>query len=177
MALPEKYQWLYTIGQLPKTVTAFLAIYGTKEVTGDGDNPVIINWAKQLGIKDLKKDSTPWCGLAMAWIVTQAGYPHNIENPLWAKNWKAFGTPVRIPMLGDVLTFTRESGGHVGLYIAEDKDCYHIGGGNQSDDVTITRILKSRLYSASMPKFRIGAPLSRKQYFVEANGEISKNEA
>ena len=177
MAIPSKYQWLYTIGQLPKMVTSFLAIYGTKEVPGAGNNPVIMSWAKQLGLKDYTADSIPWCGLAMAWMATQAGYPNEVTNPLWAKNWKSFGVPVKIPMLGDVLTFTRESGGHVGIYIAEDKDCYHVGGGNQSDDVTITRVLKSRLYSASMPKFKIGAPASRKQYFVSASGEISKNEA
>ena len=175
--LPQKYQWIYSVGQLPKMVTAFLAIYGIKETPGTANTPVIMGWAKKLGLKDYIADSIAWCGLAMAWIATQAGYPYSIENPLWAKNWKAFGTPVTIPMFGDVVTFTRAEGGHVGIYIAEDNDCYHVGGGNTSDQVMITRILKTRLYSASMPKFKIGAPASRKRYFVDASGEISTNEA
>ena len=36
-------------------------------------------------------------------------------------------------MLGDILTFKRNGGGHVGLYVGEDKDCYHVLGGNQGN--------------------------------------------
>jgi len=75
-----------------------------------------------------------------------------------------------------VLIFQREGGGHVGIYIAEDKDCYHVLGGNQSDAVTITRISKKRCVGIRRPKYN-SQPESVAQYLVSASGEVSKNEA
>lgn len=178
--IPKQYQWLYTIGLLPRTVTAFLSIYGTKEVPGEANNPIIMSWAKVLGIKDFLKDSIAWCGLAVAWILSQAGYGEALKAvtlKLWARDYLKFGTPVDIPMLGDVLVFERPTGGHVGIYIAEDTLCFHVGGGNQSDDVTITRVEKSRLLGARRYPYKNALAPSVKRYFVDAKGTISKNEA
>ena len=71
---------------------------------------------------------------------------------------------------------TFEGGGHVGIYIAEDKDCYHVLGGNQSDAVTITRISKKRCFGIRRPKYN-SQPEAVAQYLVSASGEVSKNEA
>lgn len=179
--IPNQYQWLHTIGLLPRTVTAFFAIYGTKEVPGEGNNPIIMSWAKTLGIKEFIKDSIAWCGLAMAWILFQAGYNDalkSVTNKLWARDYLKFGTPVKTPMLGDILVFEREGGfGHVGLYIAEDSECYHCGGGNTSDNVIITRIKKDRLLGARRYPFKVAMAASVKRYFVDSKGTISTNEA
>lgn len=186
--IPIKYNWIYTLGLLPRTVTAFLSIYGTKEVAGSGNNPIIMGWAKTLGIKDFVNDAIAWCGLAMAWIAYQAGYAvsgldkRGVDvlktNPLWARNWLYFGIESKVPMFGDIMVFERAGGyGHVGVYIAEDDLCYHIGGGNTSDNTIITRIEKSRLLGARIAPYKIRPAESRKRYFVSASGEISKNEA
>lgn len=186
--LPKKYHFLYTVGLLPRTVTAFLSIYGTKEILGPNNNPVIMGWAKILKIKNYVADSIAWCGLAMAWIVTQAGYEITgkdksgfdalKDNPLWARFWLFFGIKTDIPMLGDVCIFSREGGGgHVGLYIAEDITHYHIGGGNTSDNTIITRIAKKRFLGARIPPYKNRPAESRKRYFLDAEGAISTNEA
>lgn len=180
--LPAQYQWLNKIGTLPLLVQKFIDIYGTKEVPGTGNSPTIMGWAKFLKLKDFIADSIAWCGLAMAYVVTMAGYAP-VLNPLWALNWGKFGQKVPVPMLGDVCSFYRYDakgkliGGHVGLYIAEDDVCYHIGGGNSSDETKIVRIEKSRLASANRPVFKKGQPATVKRYFVTALGAISKNEA
>jgi len=179
--LPFQYRFLYEIGLLPRTVTAFLSIYGTKEVPGTGNSSIIMNWAKVLKIKAFVADSIAWCGLAMAWILLQAGYGEalkSVTNYLWARDFLKFGLKVDIPMLGDVLVFERAGGfGHVGVYIAEDDLCYHVGGGNQSDNVNIIRIEKKRLLGARRYPFKNALAASVKRYFVDAKGVISTNEA
>jgi uncharacterized protein (TIGR02594 family) len=177
----EKYAWLKTIGLLPRTITYGLALLGTNEVKGSGSNDVIESWRDELNAKypnlvqGFSDDSVPWCGLFVAIVVERAGKVP-IKNPLWARNWGNFGSPSIPPSLGDVLVFVRDGGGHVGFYIAEDDDCYHVLGGNQSDSVTITRIEKRRCIAVRQPPMQI-PPASRKPYFVEPSGQISTNEA
>ena len=72
--------------------------------------------------------------------------------------------------------FQRESGGHVGFYVAEDATAYHVLGGNQSNKVCITRVAKDRLLAARRPKYNV-QPASVKPYRVASTGSLSKNEA
>ncbi|HVL29547.1 MAG TPA: TIGR02594 family protein, partial [Sphingomicrobium sp.] len=97
-------------------------------------------------------------------------------SPLWALSWSKFGEAGGQPRLGDVLTFKREGGGHVGIYIGEDSACYHVLGGNQSDAVTITRIRKERLHAVRR-EYRIAMPASARPYVLAPVGAISSNEA
>lgn len=177
---PKGYDWLGTIGPLPRTISEALALHGTLETPGAADNPVILGWAKEVG-KDIAAaygdDSIPWCGLFAAVVVQRAGKPV-ISGPLWARNWAKFGTKAEHPSLGDVLAFQRPGGGgHVGFYIAEDESAYHVLGGNQGDQVSITRIAKSRCIAARRPYFKIAQPASVKPYHIGAGGKLSENEA
>ena len=113
-------------------VSIGLGLLGTKEITGTGNNATILSWANALGLKNTyNADSIPWCGLFVTYVVKQSGR-EPVDKPLWALSWKQWGVYVATAKLGDVLIFQREGGGHVGIYIAEDKDCYHVLGGNQS---------------------------------------------
>jgi uncharacterized protein (TIGR02594 family) len=98
------------------------------------------------------------------------------KSPLWALSWATFGKPANRPMLGDVLTFKRNGGGHVSLYVGEDSSGYHCLGGNQSDAVTITRIAKSRLHSARRPIYNV-QPANVRSVTLASTGAISTNEA
>ena len=179
MTYPKGYEWLGNVGQLPRTILEGLALHGTVETPGAANSPVIMGWAKEAG-KDIAAsygaDSVPWCGLYAAVVVKRAGKPV-ISGPLWARNWAKFGQGVDKAGLGDVLVFVRDGGGHVGFYIAEDDTAYHVLGGNQSDKVCITRILKSRCIAKRRPYFKIAAPASVKPYRVKASGGLSRNEA
>lgn len=178
MNLPGGYEWLGGLGQLPKMVTLALELYGTLEVAGAGNSPTILAWAREthLDADGYTADSVPWCGLFMALVAQRSGYPVP-KHPLWALNWQGFGEVAHQPCLGDVLVFLREGGGHVGLYIAEDRDAYHVLGGNTSDAVKIARIAKTRLRAARSPVYRIGRPASSRPYIVTAKGGLSQNEA
>lgn len=176
MKLPAAYRWLETI-QPPRMVVEGLKLLGTIETPGKGNNPAIIGWAKEVGLERVyTADSIPWCGLFMAVVAHRADKTIPAQ-PLWALNWAKFGVEAGQPCLGDVLTFTREGGGHVALYLGEDDRCYHVLGGNQSDAVTITRIEKKRLYRARRPVWQIAQPASVRPYVLQPTGAVSINEA
>ena len=79
-------------------------------------------------------------------------------------------------MFGDILVFSRGNGGHVGFYVGEDDTCYHVLGGNQSNMVNVTRILKSRCISIRRCSWKISQPLNVKVVKLSPNGIISTNE-
>lgn len=169
--LPAKYQWLEK-EQHPKILLEALKLFGTLETPGDKNNPVILGWAKTLGAnieKVYKADSIPWCGLFMAYVVFKTGNKP-VNNALWALSWAAWGVPVDTAMLGDVLVFTRDKGGHVGIYVGEDDTHYHVLGGNQSDAVCITRIAKNRLYAIRRTKWQVAQPANVRVIKLSSSG-------
>lgn len=172
--LDQKYKWLNDI-KVPNTIKNALDLYGTKEKIGAGSNPVILDWAAECNIP-YNADDIPWCGLFAAVVCKRSNWEF-VKSPLWARNWAKFGQPADKPSLGDVLVFVRDGGGHVGFYVAEDSECYHVLGGNQSDSVNIIRIKKSRMIAARRPVWKVKQPDSVKPYIVDATGVISTNES
>ena len=161
----------------PKLLVEAVKLLGTKEVVGKVHNPVILGWAKEVGLsKVYTADEIPWCGLAVAYAAHKAGVTV-VEKPLWALSWANYGTKVSEPMLGDILTFKRDGGGHVGIYVGEDKDCYHVLGGNQGNAMSVTRIVKTRLYQARRTKWKVAQPANVRKVILDVKGAISKNEA
>ena len=179
MAIPAEYSWLSN-EKHPALLLKALELIGVTETPGKPSNPEILAWAKEIGFSKLAfnyvSDDVPWCGLFAAICASRAGLDLP-GNPLRALSWSAFGKSVVTPMLGDILVFTRKGGGHVGIYIGEDSDCYHVLGGNQGDKVCITRIQKVRLYSASRTKWKISQPKNVRRVWLSPKGEVSQNEA
>jgi uncharacterized protein (TIGR02594 family) len=180
MNLPKQYSWLED-EKSPRILVEFLKHLGTSERLGPSSNPEIMKWAKRIGVSQTyTTDSIPWCGLGMGFVALQAGYEIP-TNPLWARSWGEFGTHIDVEkaMLGDVLVFGRKGGGHVGIYIAEDKsgECFHVLGCNQNDTTSIKRLPKSRCITARRCKWRINQPPNIRKIFMDASGPISTNEA
>lgn len=129
-------------------------LMGLKEVSGNGSNSRILDWAKELDIH-YPNDDVPWCGLFVAHCVavtlTSEPLP---SNPLGARNWLKFGEEAE-PKLGAVLVFWRGSKagwmGHVGFYDGEDGTNFYVLAGNQSNSVSVARISKKRLLGARWP--------------------------
>lgn len=184
----------------PKMLKEALRHYGVQEYPGGASNKVIVDWAIEVDkpgqswIENMFAtggDAVPWCGLFMGMVAKRCNKP-TPNNPLSALAWADWGAQVgrqvygksgrptgKIAgeaMLGDVLTFKRKGGGHVGLYVGEDAMSFHVLGGNQSDSVNITRIVKTRFYSAQR-FYAIGMPRNVRRVHVDARGPISRNEA
>lgn len=170
------YDWLKHEAS-PKILVQAVKQLGVKEIVGKEHNPVILNWAKELGLsKVYNTDEIPWCGLFVAYCCHAAGL-EVVSKPLWALSWANWGFEPTAPMLGDVLTFKRDGGGHVGIYVGEDKDHYHVLGGNQGNSVSISRIAKTRLYKARRTAWKIAQPANVRVVKLEAKGVITTNEA
>lgn len=174
--LPAAYRWLTSIGTLPRMVAAALEEFGTLETPGLADNSTIMAWAREVGLQAVyTADSVPWCGLFMAMVARRAGKDLP-SSPLWALSWSKFGMEAGQPRLGDVLTFTRNGGGHVGLYVGEDATAFHVLAGNQGDAVSITRIAKARLYRVRRPAYH-QVPETVRPFILAGDGALSVNEA
>jgi len=175
MKLPKSYEWLsYEDG--PRHLMKAIELFGTEEIVGPKHNPVILAWAKETGLdKIYVSDETPWCGLFVATCLKRAGR-EIVATPLWALSWNKWGVEVKQPMLGDVLTFTRTGGGHVGFYVGEDATAYHVLGGNQGNKVSIVRIAKSRLSQARRPQYT-NQPVNIRKVVISSSGSLSTNEA
>jgi len=175
IALPPGYSWLAKEPG-PKMLVEALKLYGLHEAPGAVNNPTIMGWAKELGVDgSYREDAVPWCGLFMGIVAKRADKkPPGIL--LRALAWADFGTEAKVPMLGDVMTFKRDGGGHVGLYVGEDDKAFHILGGNQSDQVCVTRIDRGRLFKARRPEYKI-QPANVRVVKLAATGSLSTNEA
>jgi uncharacterized protein (TIGR02594 family) len=169
------YNWLKE-EKSPKLLVEAVKHIGVKEIVGSKHNPVILEWAGAVGLKSIyTNDEIPWCGLFIAYCAHSAGL-QVVERPLWALNWAKYGNKVDEPMLGDILTFKRNGGGHVGIYAGEDATHYHVLGGNQNNSVSVTRIAKSRLHQARRTAWKVAQPANVRKVFLEAKGTITTNE-
>lgn len=190
MTLPTQYAWLAN-EPAPRMLLEALKLYGTLETPGSADNPVIIRWADEVGAKFPSAynnwaaefygdDSIPWCGLAMAVSAVRAGRqpPNKYLSALaWAEGGPGW---VKVPkpdvMLGDIMIFRRQGGGHVAMYVGEDKSHVHMLGGNQSDAFNIRRKPKADLYAVIRPAYNNRPPNVRKVMLSSA-GVVSGSEA
>ena len=153
-------------------------LIGVKEIPGSRSSSTIMNWARVVGTKIMgiayAGDHVPWCGLAVAYCmkVNGIGCP---SIAVRASQWGKWGVPLREGAVGAVLVFTRNGGGHVGFYVSEDANYYHVLGGNQSDAVNVMKIAKSRCTGIRWPA---GKPLPTGGPVVTAfRGPTSTNEA
>ncbi|MDH5608855.1 MAG: TIGR02594 family protein [Cyclobacteriaceae bacterium] len=114
---------------------------GQKEITGEGDNPTIVNYAKEAGFKGIDDDETPWCSIFVNWCAMKAGL--NRSNKADARSWLKVGTATEDPVPGDIVVFWRESPeswkGHVAFFLGFNRDKKQVFclGGNQGNSVSI----------------------------------------
>lgn len=137
----------------PHWLTNARAHLGVREIVGAKHSPTIMGWIKGLGARvlgiNVTDDETPWCGTFMARVMQESA----LSIPpvaVRASAWASWGRQLNGPRLGCILVFVRAGGGHVGLYIGEDRTHFHVLGGNQGNAVSITRIARTRLAAGGM---------------------------
>lgn len=156
-------------------------LIGVKEVPGAKSNPTIMSWVKAMGAKVLgmtyTNDDTPWCGVFVAHCITLRGL--KAASPaVRAKAWATWGRaiPLATPMMGAVLVFEREGGGHVGFCAGYTDTHFKVLGGNQGNAVSYTWIARSRCIAQRWPGESTQVPEAALRY-VSVNGPVSTNEA
>lgn len=153
-------------------------LMGLREGVGSQDNPVILDWARDLDLL-YPHDSVAWCGLFIAHTIRSALPNEPLPaNPLGARAYEKFGLNCA-PQVGSVGVFWRvkpQSGlGHVGYLIGQRSDAYLVRGGNQSDSVRDAWVSKSRFLSSHWPV--TGGPPQGKVLPEGGPGSLSVNES
>lgn len=143
----------------PLWLSVARAFEGLTEIPGPQSNPVILRWARDIGVPAyFNDDDIAWCAvyanrLAMALQFPLSGTGYQL---LRARSFVTWGQPLPAPALGAWMVFNRPEGAHVGLYLGERPDAYRVHGGNTSNAVGATWIAKSRLIAVRWPT---GVPL------------------
>lgn len=187
------YAWL-NAEPGPRMLLEALKLFGTLEAPGQADSPVILAWGDEVAtalgtpyanwVADFyNDDAIPWCGLFMAVCATRANLDKRPDrNPptkfLAALEWANYGRSVdkADALLGDVLVFGREGGGHVGLYVGEDAAHLHVLGGNTRDSVSIAPLARERLRAVRRTPY-LTPPANLRKVRLTAGGPVSTNEA
>ncbi len=114
---------------------------GVKEIKGKKHNARIIAYAKEIGMKWINDDETPWCSIFANWVCKQAQLP--TSNAANARSWVNVGTTTTQPLPGDIVVFWRGSinswQGHVGFFLGYSDNLNKVFclGGNQSESVSV----------------------------------------
>lgn len=146
---------------------------GLTEVKGSAHNPEILQMWKDIKRGGIKDDETPWCAAFVGAMLERAGVRSTRFES--AKSYLQWGVALTNPVVGCVVVFTREGGGHVGFFLGYDvKGNLLILGGNQSDMVKVSAFPVSRatgyrypaeltLPTTPVPILSAGAMLSVKE--------------
>ena len=131
-----------------RLVNIALSQYGQKEVVGRAHNPHILKYFEATDSSAVAiEDETSWCSAFINWCARESLLSRT--KKLNARSWLGIGVHTNEPILGDVVIFWREAKtswkGHVALYIRQDDTNIYVLGGNQSNEVNISKYPKSQL--------------------------------
>ncbi len=140
----------------PNWMTIAHGQMGTKEYQGDADNPDVIKYLQSvdsLSVSAQRNDETSWCSAFINWCMEQSGF--NGTDNAAARSWLNWGNKIELPQVGCITVLWRESPdswkGHVGFFIRETSSYVYLLGGNQSNEVNISRYPKNRVLGYRMP--------------------------
>jgi len=129
---------------------------GVKEYAGAADNPDVVKYLKSvesLSRSAQRNDETPWCSAFVNWCMEQAGLEGT--DSAAARSWMSWGSGIDVPVEGCVTVLWRDSPdswkGHVGFLVRETSSYVYLLGGNQSDEVNITKYSKRRVLGYRVP--------------------------
>lgn len=118
---------------------------GQKEIYGKLDNPQIVDYfmATDYG---KTHDETPWCAAFINWCLRECGFERTRSAA--AVSFLKWGVPLPVssPVKGCIMVLEHPSGGHhVTLFQKEENSYYYGLGGNQANEVNISKWPKSEL--------------------------------
>lgn len=127
---------------------------GLSEVKGAAHNAEILKMWRDIKRGGIKDDETPWCAAFLGAMLERVGIRSTRFES--AKSYLQWGVTLTNPVVGCVVIFSRDGGGHVGFFLGYDeKGNLMILGGNQSDGVTIRAFPVERAtgyrYPATLP--------------------------
>lgn len=146
---------------------------GLKEVKGANHHPEILQMWKDIKRGGIKDDETPWCAAFVGAMLERVGIRSTRFES--AKSYLTWGNQLVEPVVGCIVVFSRDGGGHVGFVVGQDRQGnLLVLGGNQSDGVNIRAFPRSRAKGYRYPAtYTLTEPLLP----VLSDAELSRNEA
>lgn len=170
----------------PIWLSVALMLEGVQEIPGPKSHPLIMKWAKDIGApKWFDNDDLAWCAIVPNRVLMACQLPmaRHIDaakrdgfDLLRAATFETYGQMLLEPTLGCLLTFSRPAGHHVGWYLGESHDAYYVYGGNQSNAIGKSWILKERCTSKRWPT-DIPVPANGRVLLNVSGQPISTDEA
>jgi uncharacterized protein (TIGR02594 family) len=123
---------------------------GTREIPGPKHESKIIGWFKAIHAAWFVADEVPWCAAFVGGCLEAVGI--RSSRSAAAKSYLTWGVPLSAPVVGCIVVFLREGGGHVGFVVGKDaKGRLMVLGGNQGDAVTIAPFERARAVGFRWP--------------------------
>lgn len=123
------------------------AQFGTKEIPGNEHNPEVLKYFTAADGPGSPSDETAWCSAFVNWCAMVSGLERT--KKLNARSWLNIGDVVNKPIPGDIVIFWRVDPngwqGHVGIYIGETTNEIFVLGGNQNNQVNVSKYSKGML--------------------------------
>lgn len=167
------------IGAEPIWVAVSASHVGIYELPGKQSQAVILQWAEDLGVRDIyANDDIAWCALyinrlLMACQLPVAGQSYDL---LRARILAMYGQPLPGDFYGMFGVFTRPQGAHVGIILGQHGDSYYVRGGNQSNAVSHVWMKKQRCIARRWP-LAVPLPTVGLSSITGINAPMSVNEA
>ncbi|EDN67077.1 conserved hypothetical protein [Beggiatoa sp. PS] len=121
---------------------------GVREIPGRIHNPRIVEYHQSTTYR-ATTDEVPWCSSFVNWCMQQAGIK-GTKNAR-AASWLNWGQKLNSPRPGCVVVVKTSSSHHVAFYDSIARNRILLLGGNQSDQVKISRYSKSSLRAYRWP--------------------------
>lgn len=123
---------------------------GTREIKGPQHNPLIVQWWKDIKRGGIKDDETPWCAAFVGAMLEHVGIRSTRFES--AKSYLDWGVKLDEPIVGCIVVFNRNGGGHVGFVVGSTSSGdLVVLGGNQSDEVNYRSFPRSRVAGYRWP--------------------------
>lgn len=135
---------------LPWMKSAY-AHLGVHEGTDLKANPLVLRFFQEAGHGEVKNDHrTPWCAAFVGAMLAQCGIKPT--GTLWALDYARWGQKLAGPLVGAVGYKRRQGGGgHVFFIASFDARFVYALGGNQNDQVCISRIPRAQVAGYRWP--------------------------
>lgn len=135
----------------PKWLVEARTHLGLAEIKGPQHSPEILKMWRDIKRGGIKDDETPWCAAFVGAMLERTGIKSSRFEG--ARSYLQWGSLLPEPVLGCVVVFSRDGGGHVGFAVGKDQaGNILVLGGNQADAVNIRAFPVSRVTGYRWPE-------------------------
>ena len=110
---------------------------GQREISGADNNSRIVDYFDSVSYR-ATDDETPWCAAFVNWVLMTSEVARTKSAA--ALSFMDWGIKTTKPKYGDIVVFDHGRGrGHVGFFVSSDGKTVSVLGGNQNDEVNVTK--------------------------------------